>query len=136
SADDSLRLTVDDHHVEHLGLGKHLDCSGGDLAAEGGITAEQQLLAGLPARIKSAGNLRAAERAIREVAAVFSSERHALRDALVDNIAADLAKPVDIRFARTKIAALDCVVEQTVNAVAVVLIIFRGVDSTLCGDGM
>src|SRR5437879_13143722 len=33
-------------------------------------------------------------------------------------------------------AALDCVVEQAINAVAVVLIILCGVDSTLRGDGM
>src|SRR5207237_8149239 len=30
----------------------------------------------------------------------------------------------------------DCVVEQAINAVAVVLIIFRGIDSTLRSDGM
>src|SRR5438128_2685502 len=38
--------------------------------------------------------------------------------------------------ARTGIAAFDRVIEQPINAVAVVLIIFRGVNSTLGGDGM
>ena len=45
-------------------------------------------------------------------------------------------QPINVRFARTEIAALDRVVEQTENAVAVVLIIFRGVDSALRGDAV
>jgi len=57
-----------------------------------------------------------------------------LRDAVVDNVRADFGKPINVRFARTEIAAFDCVVKQTVNAVAVVLIIFRGIDAALRGD--
>src|SRR5436305_480494 len=34
SGDDSLGVSIDDHDVEHFGLGKHLDCAGSDLAAE------------------------------------------------------------------------------------------------------
>jgi len=40
------------------------------------------------------------------------------------------------RLAGTKIAALDRVVEQPVNAVAVVLIIFRCIDPALCRNRM
>ena len=57
-------------------------------------------------------------------------------DALVDDQVTDFGQAIDIRFARTEIAAFDRVVEQTVNAVAVVLIIFGGVDSALRGDGV
>ena len=49
---------------------------------------------------------------------------------------ADFGQPINVRFARTKIAAFDRVVEQSINAVAVVLIIFRGIDSALRRDGM
>ena len=52
SSDDSLRLSVNDHDVEHFGLGKHLDGTVGDLAAERLVTAKQKLLAGLAAGVK------------------------------------------------------------------------------------
>ena len=59
-----------------------------------------------------------------------------MRDALVDNVRANFGEPINVRFARTKIAALDRVVEQAINAVAIVLIILGGVDSALSGDGV
>ena len=49
---------------------------------------------------------------------------------------ADFGEAIDVRFARAKIAALDRVVEKPVNAVAVVRVIFRGVDSALGGDAV
>ena len=45
-------------------------------------------------------------------------------------------QPIDVRFARAEIAALDRVVEQAVDAVAVVLIVLRGVDAALRGDAV
>ena len=100
------------------------------------ISAEQQLLAGLAARVKSARDLRAAEGAVGQQAAVFAGEGHALRDALVDDVDADLRQPVDVGLARAEVAALDRVVEEPVDAVAVVLVILRGVDAALGGDGV
>ena len=129
-------MPVDHDEIEHFGLRKHLHGAGGDLPAKRLISAEQELLAGLAARIKRARNLRAAERAIGEQPAVFARERHALLDALVDDQIADFGQPINVRFARTKIAAFDRVVKQPVNAVAIVLIIFRGVDSALGGDAV
>ena len=49
---------------------------------------------------------------------------------------ADLRQAIDIGFARAEIAALDGVVEQPVNAVAVVLVILGGVDAALGGDAV
>ena len=100
------------------------------------IGAEQQLLAGLAARIERARHLRAAEGAVAEQPAVFARERHALRHALVDDVDADLRQAVDVGFARAEVAALDGVVEQPVDAVAVVLVILRGVDAALRGDAV
>ena len=51
------------------------------------IGAEQELLAGLAAGVERARHLRAAEGAVVEQAAVFARERHALGDALVDDVA-------------------------------------------------
>ena len=64
------------------------------------IRAEQQLLAGLPARVERSRHLRAAERAIVQQPAVLARERHALGDALVDDVHAELRQPVDVRLAR------------------------------------
>jgi hypothetical protein len=54
-----------------------------------------------------------------------------LRDALVDDVVGDFSEPINIRFARPKIAAFYRVMEQPVNTVAIVLIIFCRVDSAL-----
>ena len=107
-----------------------------DLPLQRLVSAQQQLLARLPARIKRSRNLRAAERAVGQRAAVFARKRHALRHALVDDVNADLRQPIDVRFARAEIAALYRVIKQAVNAVAVVLIILGRVDAALRRDRM
>ena len=43
---------------------------------------------------------------------------------------------VDVGFAGAEVAALDGVVEEAVDAVAVVLIVLGGVDAALGGDGV
>ena len=60
-----------------------------DLALQRLVGAEQQLLAGLAAGVEGARDLRATEGAVVEQAAVLAGERHALRDALVDDVHAD-----------------------------------------------
>ena len=49
---------------------------------------------------------------------------------------AGLREAIDVGFARSEIAAFDRIVEQAVDAVAIVLIIFGGVNSTLRSDGV
>ena len=112
------------------------DRAGADLALERLVHAEQQLLAGLAARVERARDLRAAERARVEQAAVFARERHALRDALVDDVDAQLGQSIDVGFARAEVAAFDGVVEQAVDRVAVVAIVLGGVDAALGGDAV
>ena len=134
--DDAARASVNHHQVQHFGARKHRDAAGIHLAFERLISAQQKLLAGLAARVKRSRNLRAAETAIGERASVFARERNALRHALVDDVDADLRQPVNVGFAGAEIAALYGVVEQAIDAVAVVLIILRGVDAALRGDRM
>jgi hypothetical protein len=57
-----------------------------DLPLEGLVGAEQELLARLAAGVERARDLRAAEGAVVEQAAVLAGERDALRDALVDDV--------------------------------------------------
>ena len=125
-------MSLDNDEIEHLCLRKHLHGTGCDLPTKRLITTEQKLLTGLSTRVKGPRHLRAAKRAICQVAAVFTSKRHTLRDALVDDVVTDLGEPIHVRFARAKVTTFYCIVKETINAVAVVLIIFRCVDSTLC----
>ena len=134
--DDSFGVPIDQNEVEHFSLRKHLDGSGGDLSAKRLVGAEKKLLPGLAARVKGAGNLGATEGTVCEQATVFAGKRHALLDALIDNQVTDFGEPIDIRFARPEIAAFDRVVKQTENAVAIVLIIFGGVDAALRRDAV
>src|SRR5208282_6628050 len=87
---------VYNHEFEHFGAGEHTDVAQADLAAHRLVGAEQELLAGLTTRVKRAGHLCTAERTIRQRAAVFAGERHALRHALVNNVGAHLSEPEDV----------------------------------------
>ena len=102
--------------------------------ARGLVGADQQLLTGLATGVEGARDLHPAERAVVEQAAVLAGERHALRDALVDDVRAHLGQAVDVRLARAVVAALDGVVEEPVDGVAVALVVLGGVDAALGGD--
>ena len=134
--DDPTRLAIDHDEIKHLGAWVHCHTTATDLLFQRLIRAEQQLLAGLSARIESPRDLRTAERAVCQQPAVFSGERHSLRHALVDDVYAQLGEAVHVSFARAKIAALDGVVEEPINAVTIVLIILGGVDAALGSDAV
>ena len=109
---------------------------GGDLPGQRLVGAEQQLLARLAAGVEGPGDLDAAEGAGVEQAAVLAGEGHALGHALVDDLDGDLGEPVDVGLAGAEVAALDGVVEQPVDGVAVVAVVLGGVDAALRGDGV
>ncbi len=131
---DPARPSVDDDQVEHLGARMHLDVARGDLPRQRLVRAEQQLLTRLTTGVEGARDLYAAEGAGVEQTAVLPGERHALRHALVDDLDRDLREPVDVRLPRPEVAALDGVVEQPVDGVAVVAVVLRRVDAALRGD--
>ncbi len=56
--------------------------------------------------------------------------------ALIDDVAADLGQTIDIGLAGPEIAALDGVVKEPEDGVAVILIVLGGVDAALGRDGM
>ncbi len=133
---DPLGLAVHDHEVEHLGAREQLHRPRLDLPGERGVRAEEELLPRLAARVEGAGDLGAAEGAGVEIAGVVAGERDALRHALVDDVVAHLREPPDVRLTRAEVAALDGVVEEPVDAVAVVRVVLRGVDAALGGDAV
>ena len=53
---------------------------------------------------------------------------------MINNQATDLRQPVDVRLATAKIASLDRVIKQPVNAIAITGIVLGGVDATLGGN--
>lgn len=108
----------------------------GDLPAEGLVGAQQELLARLAAGVEGPRHLYAAERTRVEQPAVLPREGHALGDALVDDLDRDLREPVHVGLPGPEVAALDGVVEQAVDGVAVVAVVLRRVDAALRGDGV
>ena len=134
AGDDAAGLAVHDDQLEHLVACVGLDGTCCDLALERLVGADQQLLARLAAGVEGAGDLHTAEGPVVEEAAVLARERHALRHALVDDVGADLGEPIDVGLARAVVAALDRVVEQAIDRVAVLLVVLRGVDAALRGD--
>ena len=136
AGDDAAGPSVDDDQVEHLGARVHLDGAGRDLARQRLVGTEEQLLARLASCVEGAGDLDAAEGPGVEQAAVLPGERDALGDALVDDLDGRLGEPVDVGLPGPEVAALDGVVEQPVDGVAVVAVVLRGVDAALRGDGV
>src|SRR6202035_1847228 len=127
---------VDYNKVQHLTSRVHLDAASGNLLLQRLIRAQEQLLPRLSSRIKSARNLHAAERARIEQSSVFAREGNALGHTLIDDVNADLGQTIYVRFACPEITALHRIVEEAVNAVAIISVIFRGVDAALRGDRM
>ncbi len=131
---DAAGPAVDHDQVEHLVPGVHGDGAGADLPLQRLVRAEQQLLTRLAAGVEGARDLRAAEGAGVQQAAVLAGERHALRHALVDDLDGDLGQPVHVGLARPEVAALDGVVEEPLDRVTVVAVVLGGVDAALRGD--
>ena len=132
--DDALGVAVDQHQIEHFGARVHRDAAFVNFLFQGLVAADEQLLPRLAAGVKRAGNLRAAEGAVVQQAAVFSGKGHALRHALIDDGTRDLGEAIDVCLARAEVAALDRVIVEAADRVAVVLVIFRGVDAALGRD--
>ena len=136
AGDDALGLAVDDHQVEHLMTRVGLDAAVGNLLVQGSIRTQEELLAGLALGVERTAHLHAAEGAVGEVSAVFTGERNALRDALVDDGGAHLGQTVDVGLAGAVVTTLDGVVEQTIDRVVVILIVLGSVDTALRSDGV
>src|SRR5665811_2123078 len=95
---------------------------------------DRQLLAGLAPCVEGAGDLCATEGTGRKCDSVLPGIRCAVSDGLVDDLVRALGQPVDVRSTGPVVPALDGVVEQPEDAVVVVRVVLRGVDSALCCD--
>ena len=136
AGDDAARLALIDDQLDHLVTRVLGDGTRGDLTLECLVGADQELLAGLATRVERTGHLDTTEGAVIEETTVLAGEGDALRDALIDDVGADLGEAIDVVLAGAVVAALDRVVEETVDGVVVVAVVLRGVDTTLRGDGV
>ena len=103
----------------------------GNLTVQGRIGPQQQLLPGLTAGVECTGNLGAAKRTVVQHSTVIPGKRHTLRDALIDDGGTDFGQPMNVGFAGSVIPPLDGIIEQTINGIPVVLVIFGRVDPPL-----
>ncbi len=131
---DTACATVDDDDVLHLGTRVELYSAAVDLFHQRGVSTEQQLLTGLTLGIERTANLHTTERAVGEHATILTCERHTLCDALVDDVCADLSQTIDVGLTCAIVTTFDCIVEQTVDAVTVVLVVLCSIDTTLGSD--
>ncbi len=133
---DAARAAIDHDDLQHLVARVHGDLAQADLLLQRLVGAEQELLAGLAARVERARDLGASEGPVGQRAAVLARERDALGRALVDDVEADLGQAIDVGLAGAEVPALHGVVEEPEDAVAVVLVVLGRVDPALGGDGV
>ena len=93
-------------------------------------------MAGLATSVEGTRHLGSAERPVVQQAPVVAGERDALGSGLVDNVDRDFGQAVDVGLAGPVVAALDGVVEEAVDRVAVVGVVLGCVDSALGGDAV
>ena len=136
TAGNTLGNTINHDQVKHLTAFVKFNRAGFYLARECRVSTEQQLLTGLAAGIESTGNLSTAERAVVQVASVVTGKRYALGNTLVDDVVRYLSQTPDVCFTGTEVAALDGIVEETINGVTVVRIVLSSVDAALRCDGV
>ena len=107
-----------------------------DLTLQRLVGPDQELLTCLATRVERTGHLDTTEGAVVEEATILAGEGDALRDALIDDVGADLGEAIDVVLAGAVVTTLNRVVEETVDGVVVVAVVLRGVDTTLRGNGV
>ena len=134
TCNDTAGTAIHLHNVQHFVAGIHLYFVQTDHTAQSRVSTQQQLLSGLTAGIERTRYLSTTERTVIQQTTVFASERNTLCYALVDNRVGNFSQTINVCFAGTIVTTFDCIVEQTVNRVTIILIILCSIDTTLCSD--
>src|SRR5690606_17906416 len=96
----------------------------------------QQLLTGLPRRVKRSLYLRAAKRSIRKQAAVFPGKGNPLGHTLVNDVGADFRQAIYVSFPSAVVSSFYRIVKKAIYAIPIVLIVLRGIDTSLGCNGV
>ena len=131
---DTASATVDHHDVVHFVAVEALNLTHLDLAVERAVSAKKKLLTCLTLSVECTRHLSATKRTVGKSAAVFASERYALFHTLVDDVVRYFGEAIYVGFASAIVTTLYSIVEQTVDRVAVVLIVLCSIDTTLSSD--
>ena len=91
-------------------------------------------MSGLTSTIKRARNLSATEGTVRKGSTIFTCKRYTLCHALIDDVVRHLSETMYVGFASAIVTTFQRIVEQTPDAVAVVLVILGGIDSPLSSN--
>ena len=68
------------------------------------------------------------------LSALKTEKRNSWSNELIYDVYRYISQTVNVGFSCTVISTFDGVVEQTINAVPVILIILSGIDPTLCSN--
>ena len=136
AGDDAACLALVDDEFDHLVTRVLGDGTRSDLTLQRLVGPDQELLTCLATRVERTGHLDTTEGAVVEEATILAGEGDALRDALIDDVGADLGEAIDVVLAGAVVTTLNRVVEETVDGVVVIAVVLRGVDTTLCGNGV
>ena len=136
ACNDAACASVDDDKIEHLVACVEFDGACVHLAHERGVGAEEKLLTGLAFGVEGAAHLCTAEGAVGQHAAIFACEGHTLCHTLVDDGVGHLSETINVGFACTIVATFHRIVEETVDRVAVVLVVLGCIDTALGRNGV
>jgi len=129
--DDAARLTIYQHYVHQLATAVHGYGACRYLPVERAVSPQEALLPREPLGVEGSRYLHPAKRAVLYGATLLPGKGNAHRGEVVYHIVAHLGSPVDVPLARAEIAPLEHVVEQAVDAVIVILVVFGRIDPPL-----
>ena len=89
------------------------------------------MLTGLTSSVECTGYLSTTERTVIQQTAIFTGKRYSLSYTLIDNIVRNLCQTIYIRFTGTIVSTLDRIIEKTIHAITVILIVFRSINTAL-----
>src|SRR6056300_1560633 len=113
---DPFGMSIYKNQVLHFRSGIHFNVPEPNLATQGLVSSEEELLTCLSTRVEGSGNLRPTKRSVGKITAVFPRKRNPLSHALVDDLTTHLSQSVHIGFSCSEITAFDGVVKQTMHA--------------------
>ena len=134
AGNDTACLAVDNYDIKYFMAVVHFYFAGVDLAVQGAVCTQQQLLSGLTAGIEGTAYQCTTERAVCQQTSVFTGKGHTLCDTLVDNGITYLCQTVNIGFTGTVVSSFNGFIEQAEYRVIVIGIVFGCIDTSLCGD--
>ena len=124
-------LAINEDQVQDFQTRIHRNVGETHLPALCLVGAQKQLLTGLSPGIKCSGDECSTERTIVEHPSIFSCKGNTLGNTLVNDIVTYFRQSVHICLSGPVVTTFYCIVEQTVDTVAIIGIVFCCIDTAL-----